>query len=168
MDFKFSDEQIAIKTLAKTFVNEEMMPNVRKYDEEESFPEGIMQKLRECGLFNLAIPEAYGGPGIDKISHALIVEELARGCAGVTTSVEANSLSAYPILVGADEPLKKKYLSRLTKEGKYASFALTEPEAGSDVRGMSTTVRKVGDEYVLNGEKNVLLPMQVTPISLLF
>jgi alkylation response protein AidB-like acyl-CoA dehydrogenase len=104
-------------------------------------------------LFNLAIPEEYGGPGIDKISHALVVEELARGCAGVTTSVEANSLSSYPIQVGGSEELKKKYLTKLTYENMYASFALTEPQAGSDVGGLSTTVRKVGDEYILNGEK---------------
>ena len=69
--------------------------------------------MRETGLFNLAIPEQYGGPGIDKISHALVVEELARGCAGVTTSVEANSLSSYPIQVGASEELKKKYLTKI-------------------------------------------------------
>lgn len=153
MVFTLSDEQIAIKTMARDFVNEEIVPVARLYDEEEQFPEELMQKLRETGLFNLAIPEAYGGPGIDKVSHALIVEELARGCAGVTTSVEANSLSSYPIQVGASEELKKKYLTKLTYENMYASFALTEPQAGSDVSGLSTTVKKVGDEYILNGEK---------------
>ncbi|MDQ0214934.1 alkylation response protein AidB-like acyl-CoA dehydrogenase [Oikeobacillus pervagus] len=153
MDFNFTDDQLAIKALAKDFVKEEIVPHARKYDEEEQFPEEMMKKLRECGLFNFAIPEQYGGPGIDKISHALIVEELARGCAGVTTSVEANSLSSYPILVGGDEELKFKYLNRLTTDGLYASFALTEPQAGSDVNGLSTTVKRVGQEYILNGEK---------------
>jgi alkylation response protein AidB-like acyl-CoA dehydrogenase len=153
MDFKLSDEQIAIKSLAKEFTNKEIVSIARKYDEEEKFPIVIMEKLRECGLFNLAIPEQYGGPGIDKISQALIVEELARGCAGITTSVEANSLASYPILVGADEGLKQKYLSRLTHEGNFAAFALTEPEAGSDVSGMSTTIKREGNDYILNGEK---------------
>jgi alkylation response protein AidB-like acyl-CoA dehydrogenase len=153
MNFKLSDEQQAIKTLVRDFVNEEIVPNARKYDEEERFPVELMPKLKETGLINLAIPEEYGGPGIDKISHALIVEELARGCAGITTSVEANSLSSYPILVGGSEELKKKYLNKLTMEGMYASFALTEPQAGSDVNGLSTTVERVGDEYILNGEK---------------
>lgn len=153
MDFNFSDEQLAIQSLARDFVNGEIIPQARKYDEEENFPIEIMDQLRVCGLFNLAIPESYGGPGIDKISHALIVEELARGCAGITTSVEANSLSSYPLLVGGDEDLKKEYLHRLTIDGMYASFALTEPQAGSDVNGLSTTARRVGNEYVLNGEK---------------
>ncbi len=153
MVFTLTDEQLAIKEMARDFVNEEIVPVARLYDEEERFPEELMQKLRETGLFNLAIPEQYGGPGIDKISHALVVEELARGCAGVTTSVEANSLSSYPIQVGGSEELKKKYLTKLTYENMYASFALTEPQAGSDVGGLSTTVRKVGDEYILNGEK---------------
>ncbi|KKB35207.1 acyl-CoA dehydrogenase family protein [Bacillus thermotolerans] len=153
MDFQFSDEQLAVKSLARDFVDQEIVPQARLYDEEERFPHEVMQKLRECGLFNLAIPERYGGPGIDKLSHALIVEELARGCAGIATSVEANSLSSYPILVGGDEELKRSYLTLLTEGSMYASFALTEPQAGSDVNGLSTTARKVGEEYVLNGEK---------------
>lgn len=153
MDFTLNEEQIAIKSMARDFVNNEIMPLAAKYDEEESFPVEIMDKLREYGLFNLAIPEEYGGPGIDKISHALIIEEIARGCAGVATSSDANSLASYPILVGGSEEQKKKYLNRLTNEGQYAAFALTEPQAGSDAMGMSSNLTKVGDDYILNGEK---------------
>ncbi|MEW9669898.1 acyl-CoA dehydrogenase family protein [Ammoniphilus sp. 3BR4] len=153
MNFNLTEEHQAIRSLAKEFINEEIIPVARKYDEAEQFPMEIMEKLRECGLFNLSIPETYGGPGIDKISHALIVEELARGCAGIATSAEANSLASYPILVGADEELKMKYLNRLTQDGQFAAFALTEPGAGSDVSGMSTTVERVGEEYILNGSK---------------
>lgn len=153
MNFTFSDEQTAIKIMAREFVDNEIVPHSRLYDEQELFPEEIMDKLRDVGLYNLAIPEQYGGPGIDKISHALIVEEVARGCAGIATSMEANSLSSYPILVGGSEELKKRFLPCLTTERQYASFALTEPSAGSDVKGLKTTAERVGDEYVLNGEK---------------
>ncbi|KEF38918.1 acyl-CoA dehydrogenase [Schinkia azotoformans MEV2011] len=153
MDFKLSDEQLAIRAMTRDFVNNEIMPVARMYDEEETFPTPIFDKLREYGLFNLAIPEEYGGPGVDKISQALIVEEVARGCAGISTSMEANSLSSYPILVGGSEELKKKYLTRLTNDGEYAAFALTEPQGGSDVMGTKTTIERVGDEYVINGEK---------------
>jgi alkylation response protein AidB-like acyl-CoA dehydrogenase len=151
--FELTDEQLSIRSLAREFTNDVIVPLATKYDEEECFPLAIMEQLRKCGLVNLAIPENYGGAGIDKISHALIVEEIARGCAGVATSLEANSLASYPILIGGSEELKQKYLTRLTKEGKYASFALTEPDAGSDAANLSTTARKVGDEYILDGEK---------------
>ncbi|MEJ9232114.1 acyl-CoA dehydrogenase family protein [Peribacillus butanolivorans] len=153
MDFNLTDDQQAIVSMARNVVNAEIIPLAREFDEREAFPVEIMDKLRECGLFNLSIPEEYGGPGIDKLSHALIVEEIARGCAGIATSLEANSLSSYPILVGGDESLKQKYLKRLTEEGQYASFALTEPGAGSDVSGMSSTIVRKDGGYILNGEK---------------
>ncbi len=151
--FQFTDEQIEIRNLSRKFTNEVIKPKAALYDEEEKFPMEILQELRKYGLFNLAIPEKYGGPGIDKISHALIIEELAKGCAAVVVSLEGNSLSSYPIQVGGSEELKKEYFGRLTKEGQLASFALTEPSAGSDVAGMSTTVKRVRNEYILSGEK---------------
>lgn len=153
MEFNLTDDQQAIVSMARDVVNAEIIPLAREFDEKEAFPVDIMNKLRECGLFNLSIPEEYGGPGIDKLSHALIIEEIARGCAGIATSLEANSLSSYPILVGGDEALKQKYLKRLTQEGQYASFALTEPGAGSDVSGMSSTIVSKDGGYLLNGEK---------------
>lgn len=153
MVFQLTEEQNAIKSLARDFAANEISPFIGKYDEKESFPIEIMQKLHEYGLSNLAIPEQYGGPGIDKVSHALIVEEISKACAGVATGLEANSLSSYPILIGAHEELKLKYLPKLTEEGKFASFALTEPEAGSDVSSLATTAKKIGDDYILNGEK---------------
>lgn len=152
MNFSLNDDQLAIKTMTRDFVNEEIIPYAREYDEKEEFPFQIHDKLREVGLYNLAVPEQYGGPGVDKISHALIVEELARGCAGIATSVEANSLASYPILVGGTEEQKKKYFAMIA-DGGYSAFALTEPTAGSDVASLRTTAERVGDEYILNGEK---------------
>lgn len=153
MNFNFTPEQEAIRSLAREFADHEIVPNARRYDEEERFPEEVMDRLRDVGLFNLAIPEQFGGPGIDKISHALIVEEIARGCAGIATSMEANSLASYPMLVGGSEEQKKRFLPRLTEGRQYASFALTEPGAGSDVRSLRTTAERAGDHYILNGEK---------------
>ncbi|KAB2330456.1 acyl-CoA dehydrogenase [Cytobacillus depressus] len=151
--FQLNEEQVAIQALASDFAKNEIAPYARKYDEEESFPMEIFQDLHKYGLSNLAVPEEYGGPGIDKMSQALIIEEIAKACAGVATSLEANSLSSYPILVGGSEELKKKYLTKLTEEGKFAAFALTEPGAGSDVSSLKTTAKKIGDDYLLNGEK---------------
>ncbi|MBB6446267.1 acyl-CoA dehydrogenase family protein [Bacillus benzoevorans] len=152
MNFSLDEDQLAIKTMTRDFVNQEIIPQAREYDEKEEFPFEIHNKLREVGLYNFAVPEQFGGPGVDKISHALIVEELARGCAGVTTSVEANSLASYPILVGGTEEQKKKYFG-IISSGGFSAFALTEPSAGSDVASLKTTAERVGDEYVLNGEK---------------
>src|SRR5699024_2183988 len=145
MVFQLTEEQNAIKSLARDFAANEISPFIGKYDEKESFPIEIMQKLHEYGLSNLAIPEQYGGPGIDKVSHALIVEEISKACAGVATGLEANSLSSYPILIGAHEELKQKYLPKLTEEGKLASLELTEPEAGSDVSYLTNTAKKNDD-----------------------
>lgn len=153
MGFQLTEEQNAIKSLARDFATNEIAPFIGKYDERELFPIEIMKKLHEYGLSNLAIPEQYGGPGIDRVSHALIIEEISKACAGVATGLEANSLSSYPILIGAREELKQKYLPKLTEEGKFASFALTEPEAGSDVSSLTTTAKKIDDHYILNGEK---------------
>ena len=88
MDFLLNEDQKAIKTMTRDFVDQEIIPLAREYDEKEEFPFEIHDKLREVGLYNFALPEEFDGPGIDKISHALIVEELARGCAGITTSVK--------------------------------------------------------------------------------
>lgn len=153
MDFLLTMEQEEIKHFAKEISKNEIAPYAQKYDEEEKFPIELIEKLREVGFVNLAIPEEYGGPGIDKISHALIIEEIANGCASVATSIEANSLASYPILIAGSETLKKKYLQKLTKEGKFAAFALTEPGAGSDVQSIKSTAKKYGSEYILNGEK---------------
>lgn len=153
MNFTLTMEQEDIRYFAREFCKNEIAPHAQKYDEEEKFPFELIEKLSEAGFVNLTIPEEYGGPGIDKISHALIIEEIANACASVATSIEANSLASYPILIGASESLKKKYLQKLTKEGQFAAFALTEPGAGSDVQALKTTAKKYGDEYILNGEK---------------
>lgn len=151
--FQLTEDQKAIQALAREFTRDVIKPVASKYDEEEMFPMDIVKHAREYGLTNLAIPEAYGGPGIDKVSHALIVEEIAKGCPAFVISMDGNSLASYPITIGGSEELKKKYLHLLTHEGRMASFALTEPNAGSDVASLTTTVRRVGEEYILDGEK---------------
>lgn len=153
MGFQLTDEQKAIRSLAQDFSANEITPFIKRYDEEEILPLEMIRKLGKVGLSNLSIPEQYGGPGIDRISHTLIVEEIAKACAGVATGLEANSLASYPLLIAGNEDQKRNYLTRLTKEGEFASFALTEPEAGSDVSALTTTARKIDGGYLLSGEK---------------
>ena len=102
---------------------------------------------------NSGIPEQYGGPGASHFEGILIEEELGWGCSGIGTSIACNGLAAMPITIGGSEETKKKYLGMLTEEPLFASFCLTEPDAGSDVSGMRTTAVRKGDKYVLNGSK---------------
>src|SRR5688572_30960175 len=102
---------------------------------------------------NTHVSEEYGGPGLDYLSGCLIEEEMGWGCSGIGTSLMANGLAGAPVAIGGTDEVKKKYLGMLTEEPKLASFCLTEPDAGSDVSGMKTTAKKVGDKYVINGSK---------------
>jgi alkylation response protein AidB-like acyl-CoA dehydrogenase len=151
--FKLNEEQEAIRKMVRDFVENEIVPVAAKHDHEEKFPMEIIQKMDELGLSNLAVPEEYGGPGVDSLTAAIICEELGRGCVGITTSATCNSLALYPLILGGSEELKQKYLPYICENGKLASFALTEPNAGSDVSGMTTTAKRDGDYYIINGAK---------------
>lgn len=153
MNFALTNEQEAIKKMTREFAEKEIVPRSKELDEEEKFPEEILIKIDALGLSNLAVPEEYGGPGIDSISASIIAEELARGCAGVATSAGCNSLALYPLIFGGSNNLKKKYLIPLCEKGKYASFCLTEPNAGSDAQAVTTTAKKMGDHFMINGNK---------------
>jgi len=155
-DFELSPEQKELKELARKFAVEEIIPKAAHYDREEKFPEEICKKAWELGLMNFEVPKEYGGLGLGVLDAILLLEELNYGCAGVTNAMAANGLAATPVLIAGDEEQKKRYLGQLTSECSYAAFCTTEPGAGSDVAGMSTTYRKVGDEYVLNGVKHFI------------
>jgi acyl-CoA dehydrogenase len=153
VDFTLTDEQKDLRELAHNFAEREIRPVAWDYDRDGTWPQEIIEKAFEVGLMNVHIPEAYGGPGLDTLSGCLIEEELGWGCSGIGTSLMANGLASAPLLIGASEEVKKKYLGMLTEEPKLASFCLTEPDAGSDVSGMKTTAVRRGDKYVINGSK---------------
>ncbi len=153
VDFTLTDEQKDLRELAHDFSEKEIRPVAWDYDRDSTWPQEIVEKAFEVGLMNVHIPEAYGGPGLDYLSGCLIEEELGWGCSGIGTSLMANGLASAPLLIGASEETKKKYLGMLTEEPKLASFCLTEPDAGSDVSGMKTKAVKSGDKYVISGSK---------------
>ena len=117
------------------------------------FPRAICRKAWELGLMNTHIPGAYGGPGLGVLDGCLVAEEVAWGCTGVGTAIEANTLAEAPIIVGGSDEQKQRFLAPMTKEFKFAAYCVTEPQAGSDVQGIKTTVRKIGDDFVLKGSK---------------
>ncbi len=153
MDFAFTDELYALQETARKFSREVVRPKAAHYDETAQFPKDLIRQAFELGLINMTIPSELGGVGLSHLAQAVVAEELAWGCAGVATSIIANDLALLPILLAGSEEQKKRFVAPFTERLKLASFALTEPNAGSDVAGMSCTARRDGDHYVVNGQK---------------
>ena len=153
MDFAISDEQKRLVDTARKFTREKIIPVAQKLDEHGTFPQEICEQGFELGLMNAEVPQEYGGIGLSCLDHVLMLEEINYGCAGIGTTLAANNLAAMPLLLAGSEEQKKKYLGALTDGPIFAAYACSEPDAGSDVAGMRTHVRKVGDEYVLTGQK---------------
>ncbi|HEX8538180.1 MAG TPA: acyl-CoA dehydrogenase family protein, partial [Cystobacter sp.] len=153
MEFQLSESQRALQEMARKFAREVIRPKAAHHDETSEFPRAIIASAWENGLLNMNLPESCGGLGLAHLDQLLAYEELAWGCSGMATSITANDLANLPIVVGATEEQKKRLLTPFTEKFKLASFCLTEPEAGSDVAGMSTTAVRDGDHYVLNGAK---------------
>ncbi|MCC6998686.1 MAG: acyl-CoA dehydrogenase family protein [Deltaproteobacteria bacterium] len=153
LDFTFSEDQQQLIDTAKKFTREKIIPAAGKLDEHGTFPKEICAEAWELGLMNCEVPEAYGGLGLSCVSHCLVMEEIAYGCAGVNTTLAGNMLAALPLLIAGSDEQKREFLGQLTAKNIFAAYACSEPDAGSDVAAMSTKVTKHGDEYVLNGQK---------------
>ncbi|XP_049602747.1 medium-chain specific acyl-CoA dehydrogenase, mitochondrial [Syngnathus scovelli] len=151
--FEFTDQQREFQQLARKFAREEIVPHAAHYDKTGEYPVPIIKKAWELGLMNSHIAEQYGGMGLSIFDNCLITEELAYGCTGVQTAIEANSLGQMPVIIAGNEAQKKKYLGRMTEEPLMCAYCVTEPGAGSDVAGVKTRAVKTGDEYVVNGQK---------------
>jgi acyl-CoA dehydrogenase len=153
VDFSLTPEQIELQRTARQFATKVIAPVASKYDEEHRFPRDIIEKAWETGLMNLCVPTELGGTGLSTVDQVIVTEELSAGCVGVATSMIANDLAFLPILIGGTEEQKQRFVKPFTSGLHFVSFGLTEPEAGSDVAGMKTTIRSDGDDYVINGSK---------------
>ncbi len=153
ISFSLTEEQEALKAMAREFAEKEMKPKAAKYDEGHEFPEDVMKKAFEVGFLACKIPEKYGGGGLSDIDTVILSEELAAGCAGMYTTMMVNALAYTPIILFGTDEQKKKFLTPHVKKMSFAAFCLTEREAGSDAGALKTTAKKVGSEYVINGSK---------------
>jgi len=153
IDFELTEEQRALIDVARRFARERIIPTVAECDRESRFPRDVFEEAWDIGLVNPTLPSEYGGQGLSDVDSSLITEELAYACTGIQTSLTANTLALTPIKLGGTEEQKKKYLGWLASEKIFASYATTEPAAGSDVAGLQTRAVKDGDGYVLNGTK---------------
>ncbi len=153
ISFALTEEQRALRELAHEFAEKEIRPKAAEYDEHQTHPADVIAKAHEVGLMNPHVPEELGGPGLGAMEGALIGEELSWGCSGIATAVIANILGALPMLIAGTDEQRREWLPPLLEEPILCSFALTEPNAGSDVSGIQTTATRHGDDYVLNGSK---------------
>src|ERR687884_1409639 len=153
ISFALTEEQKALRELAHEFAAKEIRPRAAEYDEHQTHPADVIAKAHEVGLMNPHIPEELGGAGLGALEGALIGEELCWGCSGIGTSIVANILGALPVMLAGSDEQRREWLPPLLEAPILCSFALTEPNAGSDVSGIQTTAVRHGDEYVINGSK---------------
>jgi len=155
MNFDLNDDQRELLDLAERFTRDEIIPNAPHYDQTGEYPWPVLKKAHALGLMNLHIPQEYGGMGLGTLDGCLMTEKMAYGCTGIMTAIEANGLGSMPIMIAGNEEQKKKYLGMLLEEPVMCAYGVTEPGAGSDVAGIKTKAVKKGDDWVLNGQKNV-------------
>lgn len=153
IEYGLTEDQIEIMNLIDEFGKERIVPVRAELDEKGIFPADLLNELAQMDLMGLYIPEEYGGFGASQLGFCVAVETMSKYCIGVSVSYAANALGADPILIGASDEQKKKYLPQLASGEKWAAFGLTEPNAGSDVANIQTTAVKKGDKYILNGTK---------------
>ncbi len=153
VSFALTEEQRALRDLAREFAENEIRPKEREYDEHSTHPADVIAKAHGVGLMNLHIPEEYGGLELGAFESMIVGEELCWGCSGIGTAIAANGLGQGPVIIAGNDEQKRQWLPPLLEEPLLTSFALSEPNAGSDVSGIQTTAVRHGDEYVLNGSK---------------
>nr|CAH7744036.1 unnamed protein product [Callosobruchus chinensis] len=152
-NFELNDTQKEFQELARKFTREEIIPVAAELDRTGKYPWDLLKKAHAIGLMNGHVPEEYGGMGFSVFDSCLMAEEIAYGCTGVMTALEASGLGQTPVLLAGNNEQKAKYLGRLIEEPLVAAYGVTEPGAGSDVSGIKTRAVKKGDEYILNGQK---------------
>jgi acyl-CoA dehydrogenase len=168
VSFQLTDEQQEIRDLARDFARNEIRPVAAAADQASKLPIEVLRKGWETGLMNLHIPEQYGGSGLSTMAGSLVMEELAWGCSGIVTSMEANGLGGAPVVIAGNEAQKEKYLGMLTEEFTFCAFGLTEPGAGSDVSSIATTAVRDGDHYILNGSKTFITNAEIANWVVIF
>ena len=154
MDLDLTEEQQLLQKSVRDFAEAEVKPHAKEIDETGRFPRDNFKKAAELGLTGVAVPENYGGAGMDHVSYAIVIEEISRVCAstGVILSVQ-NSLYCDPILRFGTDEQKQKFLVPFARGEKIGSYALTEPQAGSNAAALTTKAIRKDDTYVINGTK---------------
>ncbi|MEW6527141.1 MAG: acyl-CoA dehydrogenase family protein [Spirochaetota bacterium] len=164
-DFGLSQEQKLLRQNVREFAEKEILPVAQELDETETFSVELTKKMGSMGLFGIVVPQEYGGAGMDYLSYAIVVEEIARIDGSHAATVAAgNSLGIGPIYYFGNEKQKQEWLPRLCKGEILASFGLTEPEAGSDAGASKTTARLENGQWIINGSK-IFITNSTSPMA---
>lgn len=154
MNFSLNNDQLLLKQTIRDFVEKEVIPHAKKWDESEEPPLNVIKKLGSLGILGMTIDPRYGGSGLDPLSIAIVIEELARGDGSLALTIAAhNGLACGHISKSGNEEQKKKYLPDLASGKKIGGWGLTEPGSGSDASSMKTRAVKSGTDWILNGTK---------------
>jgi len=155
-NLSLSDEQKALRDLARQFTQNEIVPVAAEADRNEEYPWEVVDKAHAIGLINITVPEEYGGGGLGYFEDSLVAEEIAAGCAGIYSSFVASTLALTPLNLAATPEQMERFTKPFCAEPALAAFCLTEAGAGSDVAGVRTRARRDGDFYILNGTKRFI------------
>jgi butyryl-CoA dehydrogenase len=169
MNFELSPEQQLIKNTARDLADREIAPAAAAIDREHRFPRELFARLGELGLLGIMVPESFGGAGMDALSYAVALEEIARACAStaVAMSVQCSLVSA-PILKEGNDAQRARWLPDLASGKKIGCFALSEPEAGSDAKAQRTRAVRDGERWLINGTKNFITNGPVADLVIVF
>lgn len=169
MDFELTEEQTIIQETIRRFAQEELAPVAEDLDYAEEFARENFRRMADLGLTGMVLPAEYGGSGSDEISLAIAIEEIAKACASTADILDAHLiLCAGPIYHWGSEEQRKLFLPSLAKGEKIGSYAITEPDAGSDIGNVKTKAVKDGDFYILNGQKTFITNGDVCDIIVVF
>jgi len=169
MDFELSEEQRIIRKTVSDFAANELAPIADELDAKEEFPWAVFKRLRELGLFGMMVPTEYGGSDAGELSLAIAIEEIAKACASTADIVDSAAIiGTLPILHYGTPEQKVRYLPLLATGEKISAYAVTEPDAGSDIGSIRTKAVKDGDAYVLNGQKTFITNGNVCDMAVIF
>jgi butyryl-CoA dehydrogenase len=155
LSFKLTPEQQDIREMVREIAQKEFAPKAAEIDKNHRFPRENFELLKSCDLLGLPFPEQYGGVGLDHVSYAIAVEELAKACATTSVMYSAHvSLTAAPVYQWGTEEQKQRLLAPMARGEKMGAFCLSEPGSGTDSAAARCMAVKKGDEYILNGSKN--------------
>ncbi len=169
MDFSLKDHQKLIRDTVRQFMEAEVRPFVKEWEKAEKFPAEAIKKLGEMGCCGMLVPEEWGGPGLDTVSYALMLEEVARVHTAMSTALGVtNSAVQVPLMMFGTDAQKKKYLRQMATGEMIGAFCLTEPAAGSDAAGIQARATRHGDVYKLNGTKTWVTNGNVAGVLIVF